>query len=102
MVETVVVIGAAIRDARRHFRLTQLELVELVGVSDRTVRDIEKGRSGPRCESCGHIRGRCSCRTPHERPTRGSNFFLQARLSRASGSGKLPQSMTCRAPRFIG
>ncbi|MGV3149715.1 helix-turn-helix transcriptional regulator [Rothia nasimurium] len=47
MVETAVVVGAAIRDARRHFRLTQLELAELVGVSDRTVRDIEKGRSGP-------------------------------------------------------
>ena len=40
-------VGVAIRDARRHFRLTQLELAELVGVSDRTVRDIEKGRSGP-------------------------------------------------------
>ncbi|WP_336603649.1 helix-turn-helix transcriptional regulator [Rothia nasimurium] len=46
-VETAVSVGVAIRDARRHFRLTQLELAELVGVSDRTVRDIEKGRSGP-------------------------------------------------------
>lgn len=47
VVETAVSVGVAIRDARRHFRLTQLELAELVGVSDRTVRDIEKGRSGP-------------------------------------------------------
>lgn len=39
-------LGLTIRDARKHFRLTQTDLAELIGISDRTVRDIEKGRPG--------------------------------------------------------
>lgn len=38
-----VAVGQAIRVARRESGLTQTQLGELVGLSDRTVRDIEKG-----------------------------------------------------------
>lgn len=38
--------GDAIRTARRDARLTQKELGELAGLSDRTVRDIENGAPG--------------------------------------------------------
>lgn len=40
-------IGAVLRAARREAGLSQVELAELVGLSDRTVRDIEKGTGGP-------------------------------------------------------
>lgn len=36
-------IGQAIVAARREYGLTQQDLADLVGLSDRTVRDIEKG-----------------------------------------------------------
>ncbi|KQB83124.1 helix-turn-helix domain-containing protein [Corynebacterium oculi] len=36
-------IGAAIRVIRKEYMLTQQQLAELSGLSDRTVRDIEKG-----------------------------------------------------------
>ena len=38
-------IAAVIRDERRQNRLTQLELAALAGVSERTIRDIEKARA---------------------------------------------------------
>lgn len=40
-------IGRALRDARKRSGLTQMELAELAGLSDRTVRDIEKGSVSP-------------------------------------------------------
>lgn len=40
------VVGQAIREARRESGLTQTQLGELVGLSDRTVREIEKGTGG--------------------------------------------------------
>ncbi len=36
-------VGSAIRAARKRHRLTQPQLAELAGISERTVRDIEKG-----------------------------------------------------------
>ena len=39
-------IGDAIRAARRRNGLTQTQLAELVGLSDRTIREIEKGSGG--------------------------------------------------------
>ncbi|WP_417218510.1 helix-turn-helix transcriptional regulator [Arthrobacter sp.] len=39
-------VGQAIRAARRESGLTQTQLGELVGLSDRTVREIEKGGGG--------------------------------------------------------
>jgi Predicted transcriptional regulators len=39
-------VGQAIREARRESGLTQAQLGELVGLSDRTVREIEKGSGG--------------------------------------------------------
>lgn len=39
-------LGQAIRDARKHYGLTQVQLAELAGVSDRTLRDIEQGKTG--------------------------------------------------------
>lgn len=37
-------VGAVIRRARKDNRLTQLQLAELAAISERTLRDIEKGR----------------------------------------------------------
>ncbi|RRC96429.1 helix-turn-helix transcriptional regulator [Schaalia canis] len=39
-------VGSAIRAARRHLGMTQEELAELIGVSDRTMRSIEQGKTG--------------------------------------------------------
>lgn len=44
---TTIAIGHAIRAARRHHRLTQEQLAELVGTSTRTIRDIEHGSPSP-------------------------------------------------------
>lgn len=40
-------IGVAIRQARKHYNLTQQQLGDLVGLSDKTIRDIEKGTGSP-------------------------------------------------------
>ncbi|RRD60341.1 helix-turn-helix domain-containing protein [Leucobacter sp. OH1287] len=40
-------IGAAIRSARKSYRLTQQELADLAGISDKTLRDIERGAGSP-------------------------------------------------------
>lgn len=40
-------IGSALRAARRRLGLTQQEVADLAGLSDRTVRDLEKGSSSP-------------------------------------------------------
>ncbi|MGD8169157.1 helix-turn-helix domain-containing protein [Herbiconiux sp. P16] len=42
--DDAVAVGAAIRAARKNNLLSQGQLAELAGVSERTVRDIEKGR----------------------------------------------------------
>ncbi|PFG28835.1 predicted transcriptional regulator [Corynebacterium renale] len=36
-------IGARVRATRKHYRITQVQLAELSGLSDKTVRDIEHG-----------------------------------------------------------
>lgn len=36
-------IGATVRETRTHYMLTQQQLAELVGTSDRTIREIEQG-----------------------------------------------------------
>ncbi|QMV85275.1 helix-turn-helix transcriptional regulator [Corynebacterium hindlerae] len=40
-------IGQAIRDMRKRYMLTQQQLAEMTGISDRTLRDIEKGTGTP-------------------------------------------------------
>ena len=45
--DTARTIGEAIRRARKDAGLTQTQLGELVGLSDRTVREIEKGAGTP-------------------------------------------------------
>ncbi|AWB84191.1 helix-turn-helix domain-containing protein [Corynebacterium liangguodongii] len=40
-------IGIEIRTMRKEYMLTQQQLAELAGISDRTLRDIEAGREGP-------------------------------------------------------
>ncbi|MEJ5996695.1 type II toxin-antitoxin system Y4mF family antitoxin [Corynebacterium sp. H130] len=40
-------IGNEIRDMRKHYMLTQQQLAEMAGISDRTLRDIEKGTGTP-------------------------------------------------------
>lgn len=39
-------LGRDLKDARKEVGLTQVQLAELVDLSDRTVRDIEKGAGG--------------------------------------------------------
>ena len=39
--------GQRVRRIRKEERLTQLELSYMVGVSDKTIRDIERGKPGP-------------------------------------------------------
>lgn len=40
-------LGRSVRQARRRYRLTQQQLADLVRISDKTLRDIERGRPGP-------------------------------------------------------
>ncbi|ALU39053.1 XRE family transcriptional regulator [Kocuria flava] len=40
-------VGRAIRTARKEARLTQKDLADLVGISERTVRAIETGTGNP-------------------------------------------------------
>lgn len=40
-------IGSAIKSARREYNLTQQQLADLAGFSDKTIRDIEKGTGSP-------------------------------------------------------
>ncbi|MFI2563973.1 helix-turn-helix transcriptional regulator [Paenarthrobacter sp. NPDC018779] len=40
-------IGRAIRDARKQAALNQLDLAELAGVAERTVRAVETGKGNP-------------------------------------------------------
>lgn len=39
-------IGRAIRVARKRLKITQADAGELAGISERTLRDIEKGKDG--------------------------------------------------------
>lgn len=47
MASTAAEIGAAIRAARKGYMLTQQQCAELIGTSDRTLRNIEKGTGTP-------------------------------------------------------
>lgn len=40
-------IGAAIKERRKDYSLTQEQLGDLIGISDRTVREIERGTGRP-------------------------------------------------------
>lgn len=44
-------IGNAIRDARKVAGLTQVQVAELAGISDATLREIEHGSGSPRLQS---------------------------------------------------
>ena len=39
--------GAQVRAVRKYEKITQLELAWMVGLSDKTIRDIERGLPGP-------------------------------------------------------
>lgn len=40
-------IGVKVREVRSYYRLTQVQLADLAGLSDKTVRDIEHGTGSP-------------------------------------------------------
>lgn len=40
-------IGEAIKRTRKDFQLTQQQLADLAGISDKTLRDIERGTGSP-------------------------------------------------------
>lgn len=44
-------IGLAIRARRKFLKITQGDLSEISGISERTLRDIEKGLANPELES---------------------------------------------------
>lgn len=44
-------IGAAIKFNRKRYNLTQQQLGDLVGLSDKTIRDIERGAGSPSISS---------------------------------------------------
>ena len=39
--------GAQVRAVRKYEKITQMELAWMVGLSDKTIRDIERGLPGP-------------------------------------------------------
>ena len=39
--------GAQVRAVRKYEKITQMELAWMVGLSDKTIRDIERGKPGP-------------------------------------------------------
>lgn len=50
-------IGGVIKTARKEYGLTQQQLAELAGVSDRTVRTLEQGGLGPTLRSLLAVTG---------------------------------------------
>lgn len=44
-------IGATIRYRRKFLKITQEDLADISGISERTLRDIEKGLANPELES---------------------------------------------------
>lgn len=44
-------IGLAVKAGRKRYNLTQQQLGDLVGLSDKTIRDIEKGTGSPSLKS---------------------------------------------------
>lgn len=44
-------IGTTVRDRRRFLKITQEDLADISGISERTLRDIEKGSANPELES---------------------------------------------------
>lgn len=47
----VLEIGEAIKERRKHLKITQANLAEISGISERTLRDIEKGLANPELAS---------------------------------------------------
>jgi transcriptional regulator with XRE-family HTH domain len=56
-VDDVVEVGERIRAARREARITQKDLAELSGVSERTVRAIEAGTGNPSLRAVAAVAG---------------------------------------------
>ena len=44
-------IGEVIRERRKFLKITQEDLADISGISERTLRDIEKGLANPELES---------------------------------------------------
>ena len=44
-------IGATVRERRKFLKITQDDLADISGISERTLRDIEKGLANPELES---------------------------------------------------
>lgn len=43
--------GAALSRARRELGLTQIELAEKLGTTDRSISDLERGKTNPKLDS---------------------------------------------------
>ena len=62
--------GAALSRARRELGLTQIELAEKLGTTDRSISDLERGKTNPKLDTVAHFsrslgisigaKGRCS------------------------------------------
>lgn len=44
-------IGDTVRERRKFLKITQEDLAEISGISERTLRDVEKGLANPELES---------------------------------------------------
>ena len=44
-------IGSTVRDRRKFLKITQGDLADISGISERTLREIEKGLANPELES---------------------------------------------------
>jgi len=44
-------IGSTVRERRKFLKITQEDLGDIAGISERTLRDIEKGLANPELES---------------------------------------------------
>lgn len=47
--------GAALSRARRELGLTQIELAEKLGTTDRSISDLERGKTNPKLDNNGHL-----------------------------------------------
>ena len=47
--------GAALSRARRELGLTQIELAEKLGTTDRSISDLERGKTNPKLDTVAHF-----------------------------------------------
>ena len=62
--------GAQVRAVRKYEKITQMELAWMVGLSDKTIRDIERGLPGPSIGAVLQVASSWPSPTPSPNPSR--------------------------------